>query len=69
MTPVQKAYQEWKLRTKLDLSVKTDEQMFALGFESRDEEVKELADLVVDLLARVNELKAKPKKAKTNEDS
>lgn len=68
MTLAQEAYQDWKKRNKVDLSVKTDEQMFIIGFETRDAEVKELTELVVDLMARVNELKPKAKKVKTNAD-
>mgnify|MGYP003353931436 CR=1 FL=1 len=43
------AYQLIKNRSKMDLSVKTDEQMFALGYEFRDDEVEELKDIIVAL--------------------
>ena len=68
MTPAQNAYKIWKESHKIDMQVRTDEQMFIVGYESRDVEVQDLTELVVDLLARVNELKNKKAK-KTNADS
>lgn len=67
MTRAEEFYQQWVKRNKLDLSVKTNEQMFIIGYESRDEDVRELSELVVDLMAEIQKLK-KPKKAKTNAD-
>jgi hypothetical protein len=67
MTRAEEFYQQWVKRNKLDLSVKSNEQMFIIGYESRDEDVRELSELVVDLMAEIQKLK-KPKKAKTNAD-
>jgi len=65
MTLAQDAYKAWKHRDKVNLQVFTDEQMFIIGFESRDQEVKELTEIVFDLMAKVNELKPKTKKGKS----
>lgn len=42
----QEAYQEWKRSHKINLRVYTDEQMFEIGFNSRNEEVEQLQALV-----------------------
>ena len=57
----QDAYKIWKAMSKLDLSVKTDQQMFELGFNWRNAEVEELQELVNDL---AKELKRDKRKAK-----
>ena len=57
----QEAYKIWKGLHKLDLSVKTNEQMFELGYNWRNSEVEELEQLVNDL---VKELKNDKRKAK-----
>jgi hypothetical protein len=67
MTRAEEFYQAWVKRNIVDLSVKTNEQMFILGYDSREADVRELSELVVDLMAEIQKLK-KPKKAKTNED-
>lgn len=67
MTLAQEAFKHWKQSHKIDMQVRTDEQMFVIGFEFRNEEVEELTQIVADLLERLNELK--PKKAKKNADS
>ena len=59
----QDAYKIWKAMSKLDLSVKTDQQMFELGFNWRNAEVEELQELVTDL---AKELKSDKRKAKEN---
>lgn len=57
------AYKVWKAMSKLDLSVKTDQQMFELGFNWRNAEVEELQELVNDLVKEI-----KRDKRETKED-
>ena len=58
------AYKIWKGMNKVDLSVKTDYEMFELGYNWRNAEVEDLKDLVEDL---AKELKKDDKrKAKEN---
>ena len=57
----QDAYKIWKAMSKLDLSVKTDQQMFELGFDSRNAEVEELLDLVSQLTKVIKNDKRKAK--------
>lgn len=55
------AYNIWKSTNKLDLSVKSDQQMFELGFNSRNAEVDELLDLVSQLTKVIKNDKRKAK--------
>ena len=48
-TPVQEAYSKWKGQHKVDLQVRTDEQMFAIGFDACQEYINELTLLIFDL--------------------
>lgn len=57
----QEAYKIWKGLHKLDLSVKTGEQMFELGYNWRNSEVEELQQLVNDLAKELKRDKRKPK--------
>ena len=57
LTQAQKAYKTWKELHKVNLQVYTDEQMFCLGFECRDPLVKDMMDLIDDLMARFEEEK------------
>jgi hypothetical protein len=43
------AYQTWKSQHKIDMQVRTDEQMFIIGFEQCQDVIKELSDLVIDM--------------------
>lgn len=51
------AYNEWKTLNKVDLSVKTDYQMFEIGYNYRNDEIKELTDLVLQLDKQIKDLK------------
>ena len=43
------AYLEWKKQFKVNMMVHTDEQMFELGYNYRNDYIKELEELVKDL--------------------
>lgn len=43
------AYQAWKSQHKIDMQVRTDEQMFIIGFEQCQDVIKELSDLIIDM--------------------
>ena len=43
------AYDNWKRQHKVDLSVKTDYQMFEIGYNIRQEEIEELTHLIFDM--------------------
>ena len=60
MTP-QEMYKEWKDSHKINMRVYTDEEMFVKGYESRNEQVDSLIQLVEDLSQRLTELKGKKK--------
>ena len=55
------AYKIWKGLHKMDLSVKTDQQMFELGYNFRNAEVEELLDLVSQLTKVIKNDKRKAK--------
>jgi len=57
MTRAQDAYKAWKNYNRVDMQVRTDEQMFAVGYNMALEEVGEVADLVTDLLEENKVLK------------
>lgn len=59
MKTATQAYNEWKAQHKVNLQVYTDEQMFRIGYEARDEYVRELEDMVTALINRMNEKKKK----------
>ena len=42
----QDAYKQWKLQHKINLRVYTDEQMFEIGYNFRNDEVEQLQALV-----------------------
>lgn len=63
MTP-QEIYKNWKLSHKINMRVYTDEEMFVMGYEARNEQVDSLIQLVDDLSARLAELTQKPKEKK-----
>ena len=65
------AYKQWKMANKVDLSVKTDYQMFELGYNYRNDEIKELTDLVLQLDKQLKESKNEQKtnsKSTSNKD-
>lgn len=43
------AYENWKKLHKMDLSVKTDYQMFEIAYNMRQEEIEELTKLIFDM--------------------
>jgi ubiquinone biosynthesis protein UbiJ len=43
------AYQAWKQQHKIDMQVRTDEQMFVIGFEQCQDVIKELSALIMDM--------------------
>lgn len=60
--PVREAsmkYSAWKALHKVNLQVYTDEQMFCIGYEFRDQEVNELEEMVALLIKRLNEKETK----------
>lgn len=60
----QKAYQDWKKQFKINMAVYSDEQMFIMGYESRNQEVDEL----IGLLESLNSQLQKAKKTKVKKD-
>ena len=53
----QEAYEKWNRQHTVNLRVYTNEQMFELGYNMRDEEIDELK-------AEIKKLKKKPKELK-----
>lgn len=51
MTAAKEAYQLWKMSHKIDLRVYTDEQMFEVGYRSRDDEIEELR-LIIETMEK-----------------
>jgi len=69
MTRAQDAYKACKNYNRVDMQVRTDEQMFAIGYNMALEEVGDVADLVTELLEENMALKEeleclKPKQEK-----
>mgnify|MGYP003353000268 CR=1 FL=1 len=60
----QEMYKNWKLSHKVNMRVYSDEDLFVLGYESRNDQVDALIQLVDDLSARLAELTQKPKEKK-----
>lgn len=58
-------YDSWKKQFKVNMAVYSDEQMFIMGYESRDREVDELITLLESLQSQLE--RAKKKKAKKDE--
>jgi hypothetical protein len=65
MTP-QDMYKAWKQSHKINMRVYTDEEMYVMGYESRNAEVMELISIVEELSKRLEESKPK-KKVKKND--
>lgn len=57
----QEKYQEWKLSHKVNMRVYTDEDMFVMGYDARNEQVDSLIKLVEDLSDRLAQLTQKKK--------
>lgn len=55
------AYLEWKKQFKVNMMVHTDEQMFELGYNYRNDYIKELEELVKDLAKVKLPMKQHPK--------
>ena len=58
----QEAYSRWKKQHTVDMQVRTDEQMFMIGFEQCQGVVKELTELVLELEKENKRLDAMVKK-------
>ena len=63
-TDSQIAYTNWKNKHKVDLQVRTDEQMFTIGFEACQAVIKELTELILDMEKENKRLDAQIKKLK-----
>ena len=63
-TKAQEAYNTWKGQHKVNLQVKTDEQMFLIGFEAGQVEINELVQLILDMEKENKRLKKELKDAK-----
>lgn len=57
----QEAYDDWKRLHKLDLSVKTDFQMFEIAYNMQQARIDELVALILDMEKEIKKLKVKPK--------
>lgn len=57
----QEKYKEWKLSHKVNMRVYTDEDMFVMGYDARNEQVDSLIKLVEDLSDRLAQLTQKKK--------
>ena len=60
----EEAYMNWKKQHKLDMQVRTDEQMFYIGFEQCQGIIKELSELIFDMEKEQNRLNTMIKKLK-----
>lgn len=58
------AYQTWKSQHKIDMQVRTDEQMFIIGFEQCQDMIKELSDLIFDMEKEIKRLNTQITKLK-----
>jgi len=63
-TEAQVAYNNWKGQHKVNLQVKTDEQMFLIGFEAGQMAVGELVKLILDMEKEIKRLEKELKNAK-----
>lgn len=58
------AYEKWKKQHVIDMQVRTDEQMFIIGFEEGQDMIKEMADLIMDMEKEIQRLSAEVQKLK-----
>jgi hypothetical protein len=58
------AYKLWKNQHKIDMQVRTDEQMFVIGFEEGQDMIKEMADLIMDMEKEIQRLSTEVQKLK-----
>jgi hypothetical protein len=63
-TQAQEAYNTWKGQHKVNLQVKTDEQMFLIGFEEGQKNNDELVHLILDMEKEIKRLEKELKNAK-----
>jgi SMC interacting uncharacterized protein involved in chromosome segregation len=56
-------YEQWQKTHKINLRVYTDEQMFELGYNWRDEEVEQLMTKIEKMEKEIKKLKVKAKNA------
>jgi hypothetical protein len=60
-TQAQAAYDEWRKQFKVNMMVYTDEQMYCMGYEARDEYIRELIELIDALNSQIQN-SSKPKR-------
>jgi len=58
MTAAEKAYKDWKDAHKINLRVYTDDQMFAIGYHWRDDEIEQLMTKIEKMEKAAKKLKA-----------
>lgn len=57
VTAAQKAYKTWQALHKVNLQVYGDEQLFCIGYEMRDDLIREMEELIDILVNRLTESK------------
>jgi len=58
MTAAEKAYKDWKDAHKINLRVYTDDQMFAIGYHWRDDEIEQLMTKIEKMDKAAKKLRA-----------
>jgi len=61
MTAAEKAYKDWKEAHKINLRVYSDDQMFAIGYHWRDDEIEQLMTKIEKMDKAAKKLKAAAK--------
>lgn len=56
-TPAAEAYENWKASHKVNMRVYSDEEMFCVGYNMRNELLEEMAELIEVLVNRLTEAK------------
>lgn len=54
LTKAQKAYDEWMQSHKVNMRVYTNEEMFCMGYELRDNLIRDMGNLIDDLMKRLD---------------
>ena len=62
MSQAIKEYNKWNKKHTVNMQVHTNEQMFVIGFETCQDVVKELSDLVLDMEKEIKRLDTMVKK-------
>jgi len=60
----QHAYRMWEKRHIVNMQVHTNEQMFVIGFDSAQEFIKELSDLILDMEKEMKQMNTTIQKLK-----